>query len=244
VEVLVETLLKDASFGSGASGTLYGIESQIYQMAISTVLSSIVQNIYSIDGMAIYGFEVELKASKGPEKEKDQIFEASVPPLVISRPPISALVVELLKDEDINLSIIPDQIEMRLYENTILLVLACLQVFFSKNAMRFFGHEIKTSITPLQGKELTGVLVQRLAVASRGAGPDRLSNDKMEEQIDSFLTMAMGNAGRSWTDSFTMRPLAKALITLIHRLGSEFMRDLRVRVPGSVIAFTFNRKDD
>lgn len=244
VEVLVESLLKDANFGSGASGTLYGIETQIYQLAITTVLSSILQNVYAIDGTVIFGFEVELEASKERGEEKDQIFETSVPPLVISRPPISALVVELLKDEDINLSIIPDQIEVTLYENTILLVLACLQVFFSKNAMRFFGHEIKTSITPLQGKELSGVLVQRLAAAARGAGPDRLSNDKMEEQIDALLTMAVGNAGHTWADSFTLRPLAKSLIRLVHRLGAEFMRDLRVRVPGSVIAFAFTRKDD
>jgi hypothetical protein len=241
VEVLVAKLLSDPNFKSGASGALYGIENQIYQMTITTILSTILNNVYAMDGVSIFGFEVELRALK--EKERNgQSFETSVPKLGVSRKPIADLVVELLKDEEINLTIIPDEIESRMYENTIMLVLACLQVFFAKNAMRFFGHEIRTSIVPLQGEELSHVLVQRLMAAARSTGPPRLPMDKMEEQIDAFLLMAVGNTGHTWTDSFTLRPLAKALIRLVHRLGNEFMKDLRVSLPGNVIAFDFTRK--
>ena len=107
VDALVDALLADPSFGSIIPDY---IEKMAYTMAVDEVLKTICDSVLSVHGTDVIGTHVRVK-----EKEtKKFVFPKEA--LTIERRPIELLVEEMLKDPDINLSMLPDAIERKVWE--------------------------------------------------------------------------------------------------------------------------------
>ena len=61
---------------------------------------------------------------------------------------IQDIVKQLLKNKNINVGLLPDAIEGKLYENMIKIVLAILQDTLKETKIDLLGHQIKISLIP------------------------------------------------------------------------------------------------
>lgn len=231
VDALVDVLLSDPQFGS--SSTPDFLERTIYTLAITKTLQTIIDTVYSVENFDVFGFSVKCRQSASRALKR-----GSLPKMNIDRAPITALVQALLRDPDINLTIIPDKIEQHMYENVIILVFSIMQVFCLQNIVPFFGHEVKMEVSPLPAG-----FIDHKEVAERWKkSKNNLSEAEMNAEIDKFSRQVIGSSGKSFTQQLTVRPLIKALISLIHLLGEEFLKDLSLNFFGNKISFTLGKK--
>ena len=233
VDELVTALLKDPQFDSSIPDVL---EKLAYTMAVDEALKCICDSVLGLHGTDVLGCHVRVL-------EKDsKVF--AVPKITVDRRPIAELVDELLRDQDINLSFLPDSLEAKLYVNAVVLALSVMQIFLLQNQFNIYGHTLGGNLTPIPAT----ILASPSAVATRwkkkengraGAGDKiKLSPAEMDEEVDRLL----GTHGRhSLTDEFTVRPVAKAMVRLVHRLAQEFLKGLSVNVFGNVVRFKLVR---
>lgn len=69
-------------------------------------------------------------------------------PSVICNGAVDDFVDELLKDPNINIYLLPDSIERKVYSNTLKIILSTLQKMFNNTNLDIIGHQLKLSLQP------------------------------------------------------------------------------------------------
>lgn len=233
VDALIDLLLGDPQFGSYVTPDF--IERMAYKLVVSQAVKTILKNVYSVDGKDLMGVQIVCK-----EAVQKKLL---MPKLNIDRKPITALVAELLKDKDVNLSIVPDSIEAHMYENAIILGFSIMQIFMMENQLAFYGHTMGGAINPIP----KSILSNPREVANRWKADEeaeeiRLSAEEMDIQVTKMLG-GDSSGGGGFTDHLTKRPVAAAMIRLVHRLAMEFFRELKINVFGNIISFKLVKYD-
>jgi len=233
VDALIDLLLEDPQFGSYVTPDF--IERMAYKLVVNQAVKTILKNVYSVDGKDLMGVQIVCK--EAVQKK------LAMPKLHIDRRPITELVAELLKDKDINLSIVPDSIEAHMYENSIILGFSIMQIFMMENQLAFYGHTMGGAINPIPKSILSNPReVAKRWKAGEAADRIRLSAEEMDIQVTKMLG-GDSSGGGGFTDHLTKRPVAAAMIRLVHRLAIEFFSELKINVFGNVISFKLAKYD-
>ena len=109
-----------------------------------------------------------------------------------------------------------------------------MQIFFLQNQFHVYGHTFGGVINPIPKSILTSPIdVAKRWKVDEAAESTRLGTFAMEEQVSKLLGPSAA--------SIMARPMASAMIRLMHRLFAEFLRELRVNAFGNVISFKLVR---
>ena len=79
---------------------------------------------------------------------EEKIASYENPIQILDNNKIQEIVKQLLKNKNINVGLLPDAIEGKLYENMIKIVLAILQDTLQDTKIDLLGHQIKMSLIP------------------------------------------------------------------------------------------------
>jgi len=117
------------------------LEGEIYKFAIQEALGKCIKTVYTLNGVEFLGHHLRLKFQKG----KDW-----VPPIVddskVDREAIRVIIKKLLKNSDINMSLLLDAIEEELYVNIISMLFIVIQVFLSSIEVEVIGHKFEAKL--------------------------------------------------------------------------------------------------
>lgn len=141
------------------------IEQHIYRFTVKLTLDSILYWISSLQGKLVLGHRIELEYVQGSE-----VPAFSTPSL--NHEALHSFVTSLLKEESINISWLPDEIEHRLYFNCLLLMLTVLHSSLGSLNIDFVGHRIAIS---LESSNMSN-LIHQTAIRRSGLSEDTLNH--------------------------------------------------------------------
>jgi hypothetical protein len=118
------------------------IEKKIYTIGISMALTACLKVIFSANGKNVLGHHVELEILQGPVPAPPSRCKGG------ELAKIEMLVDELLKEEMINISWLPDKYEKPLYVNVIVAILTVMESFFAAARMDFLGQVLTVNLSP------------------------------------------------------------------------------------------------
>ena len=221
VEAYVDAILRDPSMN--LKGIPDNIEKTIYTIGITMALSACYKVIFSVNGKMILGHHVELEIKEGKVP--------SPPSRIIGDQlnRIEELVDELLLEELINITWLPDCYEKPLYVNVISAVFTVMESFFAAAKVDFLGQSLEVLMRPQDASANMGA--RRLA--QKVANVRRVSEEVLEDELDEHFK----RHNSEWIPDSIERPMFKTIYALVLCITDEVFRDMRVDCLGDEVMF-------
>lgn len=139
---------------------------------------------------------------------------------------VDDLVKELLADQSVNISVVPDAIEKQLYKSTILLTLnAVYSLVFSLQGTNILSHEISLSVD--RKKESSK---QKLSKALAQGAATEIDDAVLQQVADRLLENPAVNS--AWIPDSVEREIYRACLQVIFRILQVVLSSVKIRLCG------------
>jgi hypothetical protein len=217
IEAYVDAILRDPSMN--LPGLPDKIEKKIYTIGISLALTACLKVIFSANGKNVLGHHIELEVLKGPVPAPPSRCKGG------ELAKIEKLVDELLKEEMINISWLPDKYEKPLYVNVIVAILTVMESFFAAARMDFLGQVLTVNLSPAD--DSLQQLAEKIIMVRR------VSEEVLEAQLDLHFATAPPN----WIPDSFERPMYKTMYALVLCVIDEVFKDMKINFLGDQVLF-------
>ena len=161
VDKLVDSILQDPKMNIQLLPDY--LERQIYKSTIQLFLASVYDSIGAIHGTQLLSHEIQLISTKDPQAKEQVLGKLSTD---VDEEVLEAVADRLLSDKQVNLPLVPDAIERKLYVNCLKLIFRTLDMLASSLRLSICGHTFGFTVERTTKEELVRQAAQRAATSA------------------------------------------------------------------------------